>query len=188
MASIKEGTSRISKTVRDLITFSRMEKEEMKPVKLQEGLQVTINLVKAQFKDKVEFITDFQSDPEIEGIAAELNQVFMNLLVNACKAILEKQKRTGEEIMGTLTIQTLEENGHALIRFQDTGVGMSKEVKQRMFDPFFTTREVGEGTGLGLFISYGIIKKHKGRFEAESEEGKGTTVTLYLPLKKKKNK
>lgn len=188
LASIKEGTSRISKTVSDLRTFSRMEKEEMKAVKLLEGLQITLNLVKTQYKEKVDFVTDFQTDPEIEGITAELNQVFMNLLVNACKAILEKQKRTGKEIMGAITIQTMEENEYAVIRFQDTGVGMTKKVKKKMFDAFFTTREVGEGTGLGLFISYGIIKKHKGRFEVESEEGKGTTVTLYLPLKKKKNK
>ena len=187
LASIKEGTSRISKTVSDLRTFSRMEKQEMKPIKLLEGLNITLNLVKTQYKDQVEFVTEFQSDPEVEGIAAELNQVFMNLLINACQAILEKQKRTGEEIMGTLTIQTLEKNEYALIRFEDTGAGMSKEVKQKMFDPFFTTRPVGEGTGLGLFISYGIIQKHKGRFEVVSEEDKGTTVTLYLPLKSKKS-
>ncbi|MGD2086776.1 MAG: two-component regulator propeller domain-containing protein [Candidatus Aminicenantes bacterium] len=187
LASIKEGTSRISKTVSDLSTFSRLEKEEMKPIKLLEGLKITLNLVKTQYKDKVDFVTDFQSDSEIEGIAAELNQVFMNLLVNACHAILEKQKITGEEIMGTLIIKTMQEKEHAVIRFQDTGVGMSEEVKQKMFDPFFTTRTVGEGIGLGLFISYEIIRKHKGRFEVESMEDKGTTVTIYLPLTEKKN-
>lgn len=187
LASIKEGTSRISKIVSDLRIFSRLEKEEMKPIKLLEGLQITLNLVKTQYKDQVEFVTEFQSDPELEGIAAELNQVFMNLLVNACKAILEKQKRTGKEIIGTITIQTMEENHYSVIRFQDTGVGMSEEVKQKMFDPFFTTRKVGDGIGLGLFISYEIIRKHKGQFEVESMEGKGTTVTIYLPLTEKKN-
>jgi signal transduction histidine kinase len=84
--------------------------------------------------------------------------------------------------MGTLTIQTMEENDYAFIRFQDTGVGMSEEVKQKMFDPFFTTRKIGEGTGLGLAIAYGIVQKHKGWLEVSSKEGKGTTVTLYLPL------
>jgi two-component system NtrC family sensor kinase len=186
LASIKYGTSRISDIVRDLRTFSRMEKEEMKPVKLLEGLQITLNLVRTQYKDQVEFVTDFQSDPEVEGNTAGINQVFMNILINACNAILEKQKITGKEIMGTLTIQTMQEKEHAVISFQDTGVGMSDEVKQKMFDPFFTTRRVGEGTGLGLFISFGIINKHKGRIEVISEEGKGTTVTLYLPLERKK--
>jgi DNA-binding NtrC family response regulator/nitrogen-specific signal transduction histidine kinase len=187
LASIKEGTSRISKTVSDLRTFSHIEKEEMKPIKILEGLQITLNLVKTQYKDKVDFVTDFQSDSEVEGIVAELNQVFMNLLVNACHAILEKQKITGKEITGTLTIKTIEEKEHAVIRFQDTGVGMSEEVKQKMFDPFFTTRTVGEGIVLGLFISYEIIRKHKGRFQVESMEDKGTTVAIYLPLTEKRN-
>jgi ligand-binding sensor domain-containing protein/signal transduction histidine kinase len=182
LTTIKEGTSRISKTVSDLRTFSRMEKGEMKPIKILECLQVTLNMVRTLYKEKIEFVKDFQADTDVEGIAAELNQVFINILVNACNAILERQKRTGEEIMGTLTIQTMEENEHAVIRFQDTGVGMSEEVKQKMFDPFFTTRLADEGTGLGLFISYGIVQKHKGRFEVVSKEGKGTTVTLYLPL------
>lgn len=185
LAAIKEGTSRISKTVGDLRTFSRMEKGEMKSIKLLQSLQITLNLVKTQYKEKVDFVTDLQVDPEIEGIAAELNQVFMNILVNACQAILEKQKGANDTIKGTLTIQALEENDKAVIRFKDDGIGMSQEVKRKMFDPFFTTRPVGEGTGLGLSISYSIIQKHKGRFDVESEEGKGTTVTLYLPLERK---
>ncbi len=183
--SIKEGTSRISKTVGDLRIFSRMEKGEMKPIKLLEGLQVTLNLVITQYKENVDFVTDFQADPEVEGNAAELNQVFMNILVNACQAILDKQKGAIEAVNGLITTQFLEEKGNAVISIKDNGIGMSQEVKRKMFDPFFTTRAVGEGIGLGLSISFGIIKKHGGRIEVTSEEGKGTTVTLYLPLGKK---
>jgi len=185
LAAINEGTTRIAKTVSDLRTFSRIGKGEMIRIKLLEGLQVTENLVKTHYKDQVDFVNDFQADPEIEGNAAELNQVFMNIMLNACQAIIEKQKIASQEIMGNLTIQSLVENDKAVIRFIDDGIGMSQEVRNKMFDPFFTTRSMGEGTGLGLFISYGIIKKHNGRFEVVSEEGKGTTVTLYLPLKSK---
>lgn len=185
--TIKEGTSRISRTVSDLRIFSRMEKGEMKRVNICENLQVTINLVRTQFKDNVNFITNFQVDAEVLGIGAELNQVFMNILINACQAIIEKQKNMSEIIEGTLTIQVVEEQDNAVIRFIDNGIGMSREVRSKMFDPFFTTRPLGEGTGLGLAISYEIIKKHNGRFEVTSEKGKGTTVTLYLPLKNKKS-
>ncbi|HLP45061.1 MAG TPA: ATP-binding protein, partial [Candidatus Kapabacteria bacterium] len=187
LATLNEGTTRITKTVSDLRTFYRKEKEEMIPIKLLDGLQVTANLVKTHFKEQVEFVYDFQADPEIEGTASELNQVFMNVMINACQAIKEKQKVTGEAINGILNIRVLIEKDKAVIRFKDNGIGMSHGVRNKMFDPFFTTRSMGEGTGLGLFISYGIVKKHNGRFEVVSEEGKGTTINLYLPLKSNNN-
>jgi signal transduction histidine kinase len=158
-----------------------MEKKEMKRIKILEGLQVTIDLIKTQYKEEVDFVTDFQADPEVEGNAAELNQVFMNILINACQAILEKQKGADDKLKGTITIQALEEKENAVIRFQDTGIGMSEEVKSKVFDPFFTTKSVGEGTGLGLSITYTIVEKHKGRMEVISKEGEGTTITLYIP-------
>ncbi len=182
---IKEGTSRINKTVSDLRTFSRVENGEMRPVKLLEGLQITINLVKTQYKDQVEFITDFQGDPEVEGNAAELNRVFMNIMINACQAIIEKQKSSEEIVKETLTIKTRIEGNEELISFQDTGIGMSEEVKRKIFDPYFTTKRVGEGIGLGLSISYRIIAKHKGQIKVSSKKGVGTTIILYLPIKDK---
>jgi two-component system sensor histidine kinase ChiS len=185
MEIIKEGTSRINKTVSDLRTFSRVENGEMRPVKLQEGLQITINLVKTQYKDQVEFIIDFQGDPEVEGNAAELNRVFMNVMINACQSIIEKQKSNKEIVKGTLTIKTRVVGNEELISFQDTGIGMSEEVMRKIFEPYFTTKRVGEGTGLGLSISYKIIEKHKGQIKVTSRKGVGTTITLYLPIKHK---
>ena len=161
--------------------FSRMDKSEMGPVNLQEGLQATLTLVKAKYKEDVDFITDFQPSLEVQGNQAELNQVFMNIIKNACQAIIEKQKSSVESARGTLTIKTVTQNDEVMIIFQDTGKGIPAKVKEKMFEPFFTTRADGEGTGLGLSVSFGIIKKHQGRIEVESEEGKGATITLFLP-------
>jgi ligand-binding sensor domain-containing protein/signal transduction histidine kinase len=185
VSTIQEGTSRIRDIVRDLRTFTRFEKGEMKRVNLREGLQITLNLVRTKYKDHIEFDSKFWADPEIECSPAELNQVFMNILINACQAILQKQKNSKKKEKGILTVQTKEENNNVVILFNDTGVGMSEEVRQKIFDPFFTTKPVGEGMGLGLSVSFNIIEKHKGRLEVVSKKGKGTTIALYLPLANK---
>ena len=108
--------------------------------------------------------------------------VVSSIYCNACQAIIQKQKNNQDDTKGILSIQALEKDNQAVIIFKDTGIGMSTEVKKKMFDPFFTTKPVGEGTGLGLSISYNIIQKHQGRIEVKSEEGKGTTITIYFLL------
>jgi signal transduction histidine kinase len=180
--TLNEGTTRIKEIVRNLESFSRMDNVEMKRVKLQEGLETTLNLVKAKYKDHVDFITAFKPGLDIQGNEGELKQVFMNIIINACQAIVEKQKKRGDKIKGTITIRTWKKNDHAVISFQDTGIGVSEKVRKKIFKPFFTTKPQGQGTGLGLSISYGIIKKHGGRIETASEQGKGTIITIYLPL------
>lgn len=180
--TVQEGISRIRDIVLNLRASFRKDKEKIKPGKLIEALNRTLQLVKIDYADRVDFNVDFKADPEIQCNISELNQTFMNLMVNACQAIVQKQKSSGDNTKGTLGIQTREENGQAVIRFQDTGTGMTKKVQNKMFDRFFTTKPEGEGTGLGLSISYDIIRKHGGRIEIVSEPGKGTTVTLYLPL------
>lgn len=180
--SINEGTERISNIVKELRTFSRMEKGEMKRIRLLEGLRITMKLVNAQYKDHVDFNSDFNADPEVMGNAGEINQVFLNILTNSCQAVKEKQKRNGEQTKGKVTVQVREEDDNAVIRIKDSGIGIPQEVLKKIFDPFFTTKPVGESTGLGLSISYSIIQKHGGRIEAASKEGKGTTITIYLPL------
>jgi len=182
--SIADGTTRIGKIVSDLRTFSRKEKDETKPIKILTGLLSTINLVKTQYKDKVEFSTDFQDDFLVAGNAAELNQVFMNIVKNACQAIIEKQKVSHDNTNGNLTIKAFTQNDSAVISFQDNGIGMPENVRKKMFEPFYTTKSSDEGTGLGLSVSYEIIKKHHGHFEVESEEGKGTNITIILPKAK----
>jgi signal transduction histidine kinase len=125
-------------------------------------------------------------DPGIPDILAEhnrLEQVFINLVSNAIDAMDEKDKRPEiSDKEKRLTIKSFAENNHACIKVTDTGIGMSEEVKNKIFEPFYTTKKVGKGTGLGVSISYGIIKDYKGSIEIESEVGKGTTFILTFPL------
>lgn len=194
--NINEGTTRIRTIVQDLRTFSRLDEAEKKTVHLVENLESTLRLLRAQYAKEIDFITRFDANPEIECLPAQLNQVFMNLLMNACQAIRQKHldihgdsdfaadatTGDGERILGCVTISTSLREKEVAISFQDTGAGMSKEVQEKIFEPFFTTKEIGEGTGMGMSISYQIIEKHHGRFEIDSVEGEGTTVTILLPL------
>jgi two-component system NtrC family sensor kinase len=180
--TLNEGTNRIQEIVRNLKSFSQMNNMETKQVNIQEGIESTLNLVKAGYKYYVDFITDFKPDLVIQGNQGKLKHVFMNIIINACHAIVERQKRKGEVTKGRLTIQTWKEADYAAISFQDNGIGMSREVKSRMFEPFFTTKRGNKGTGLGLSISEKIVKEHGGEIEVQSMEGKGTTIILYFPL------
>lgn len=184
LATIEEGISRIDSIVKDLQEFSLvdMDKSKMKLEQPLKGLKKTLKLVKGIYNNKIDFVTDFQYNPEIICNQAELNQVFMIIIVNAYEAILKKQKKGGNDSKGTLTIKTLKNEKSLLIVFKDTGIGMTQKVKQQIFEPFFTTKQVREGTGLGLSIAHGIIEKHQGKIEVESKEGKSTTITLYLPI------
>jgi signal transduction histidine kinase len=177
---LHEGTIRIQDMVKNLQSFSRVHNKEIK-VDVQEGIETTLSLVRSSYKHQVDFITDFEPGLMVQGNGGELKQVYMNIMVNACQAIVEKQNRKGENTKGTLTIQTRKERRQAVIQFQDTGIGMSEEVRNKMFAPFFTSKPVGKGTGLGLSISYTIIKNHGGRIEVMSEPGRGTVITVYLP-------
>ncbi len=181
VGDIIEGSERIKTIVNDLRTFSRLDEAEKKVVKITEGIDSTLRLVKAKYKKEVEFLCDFQTDLEVECWAAQLNQVFMNIMVNACQAILDQQRMTKDQTPGKLTLQTFLEGRELGIRFMDTGSGMSEETRQKIFEPFYTTKSVGEGTGMGMAISYGIIEKHQGRLEVESTLGEGTTITVFLP-------
>lgn len=182
LQTIISGSVRIKSIVADLRMFSRLEEAEKKTTRIVEGIGSTIRLVKTEYKQAVEFITDFQANPELECWPAQLNQVFMNILVNGCQSIRSKQQLMNDESQGTITIRTLTTDNQLEIEIHDTGCGMPKEVLNRLFEPFFTTKPVGEGTGLGMSVTYGIIEKHQGKISVESQEGKGTTVTLLLPL------
>lgn len=180
--TIMEGTKRIRDIVKELQTFSRMDEADIKKAELVAGIESTLSLVKANFADRVRFVTRYDDQLEIVCWPAEMNQVFMNLIVNGCQAICRKQDENGVQAGETLTITTYKEDGCAVIRFQDEGCGMPEDVRSRIFEPFYTTKPVGEGTGLGLSISYEIVTKHKGRIELTSTEGVGTTMTIFLPL------
>ncbi len=182
LEAIFDGTERIQTIVQDLRTFSRLDEAERKEASVVAGLKSTITLVRSNFKKQVEFVCDFQTDPLILCWPAQLNQLFLNLAVNGCQAILEKQQHSELPFVGQMKVSTFLKDHELGIRIQDNGCGMSQDVQKRIFEPFFTTKRIGEGTGLGLSISYGILEKHQGRVEIESVLGSGTTFMIWLPL------
>jgi len=182
LSSVIEGSKRITNIIIDLLTFSRLDEAEQQKIDVEKNLKLTLGLVQSIYQDWVDFICFFDQVPLLKAWPTQLNQVFMNIIINSCQAIKTQQKRREEKIRGTLTIRISSQEEYLIIRFEDTGHGMSEEVKKQIFDPFFTTKEAGEGTGLGLSITYGIIEQHQGRIEVESELNKGTNITLFLPF------
>jgi len=177
IAESKDGLVRMRKIVEDLKNFSRVGEPDWQSADLQKGLDSTLNIVWNELKYKCVVIKNYSDDlPQIRCIASQLNQVFMNLLVNAGHAIEEK---------GEITITTRvcpSDNTVIQVLITDTGAGIPPENLKRIFDPFFTTKPVGQGTGLGLSITWGIIAKHHGTIEVNSTVGIGSTFTITLPV------
>ena len=166
-----EGMERVTKIVADLKNFAHLDKAKLEHTDINKGIESTINIVWNELKYKAEVIKDLGDIPLIKCYPQRLNQVFMNILVNAAHAIEKK---------GEIRITTMADNGHVEIRISDTGKGIPRKVIPKIFDPFFTTKDVGKGTGLGLNVAYNIIEKHKGTIDVESEVGKGTTFIIRL--------
>lgn len=170
----REGIERVTRIVRDLKDFSHVERDApMRPADLQQGLESTLNIVWNDLKYKARVERHFSPMPQVECHRSEINQVLMNLLINAGQAVDEQ---------GTIVLATGASDGEAWISISDSGCGMPDEVIERIFDPFFTTKPVGHGTGLGLAICYGIIAKHHGRIEVSSTLGVGSTFRVVLPV------
>jgi signal transduction histidine kinase len=164
----------VRKIVLDLKNFSRVGEQEWQEADLHEGLDSTLNIVWNELKYKAKVIKEYGDIPKIHCLISQLNQVFMNLLVNAGHAI---------ETQGTITIRSFrQDDDKVCIEVSDTGQGIAPEHMNRIFEPFFTTKPVGKGTGLGLSLSYGIVRRHKGRLEVESVVGQGTTFRVVLPI------
>ena len=179
LSTIKNGTERIKIIVQDLRTFTQLDSAKQKTVKVTGLLQSTINLVETQFLGIIDFVTEFDVTPELHCYPAQLNQVFMNLIVNACDAIQTRQQDTpgqGKVLIGCRMV-----GGKVEISIKDNGCGMTLATKTKLFEPFYTTKEVGKGTGLGLSISWGIVQKHGGELTVESSFGAGTTFLLRMP-------
>jgi two-component system, NtrC family, sensor kinase len=166
------ATERIMKIVRNLKNFARLDEAERKKVDIHEGIESTLSLLRHQLKSRIRIVKCFGDIPEIECYPNELNQVFMNILVNAAQAIKHR---------GEITVKTWREGDRVKIAISDTGVGIPPENLSKVFDPGFTTKGVGLGTGLGLSICYKIVQEHRGTIEAESSK-QGTTFTISIPL------
>jgi len=178
---IMEGSSRIKTIIEDLRTFSRLDEAEKKKISISDALESTLRLIKTQYNKQVEFICDFKTERMVECYPSKINQIFMNIIVNACQAIRKKQEEMNDQNPGKVKISLKDFEKEIKITFEDDGCGMTEEERTRVFEPFFTTKSVGHGTGLGLSISYSIIEMHKGRIAIESQPGKGTTVTVFIP-------
>jgi signal transduction histidine kinase len=172
----REGISRVRKIVGDLRNFShagQLESEEWTMSDIHQGLESTLNIVWNELKYKVDLVREYADLPLIECMPAQLNQVFMNLLINAGQSIREQ---------GRIVLSTRQIDDEIEVRVADSGEGIAPDHLKRIFDPFFTTKPVGAGTGLGLSLSYGIIQKHHGSIRAESTLGVGTTFIVRLPI------
>jgi len=169
---INLGAERVEKIVKQLKSFARLDEAELQKADIHEGLNQALMLSHYKMKDRIKIKKVFGKIPKIRCFPAKLNQVFLNMIINADQAM---------PIDGTLTITTYEKNNKAYIELKDTGVGISEENISRIFDPGYTTKGANVGTGLGLSICYQIIQEHKGEIEVESKVGKGTTFKIILP-------
>ncbi len=170
---IKSGTERVINIVTRLKSFARLDEAELKTVDIHKGIEDTLVLIHHELKHNIEVVKQFGEVPPISCFPSQLNQVFLNLLVNSKQAIRDK---------GTITITTAVKNNKVHIQFSDDGVGIPKESLRRVFDPGYTTKGIGVGTGLGLSISYNIIQNHRGEIKVNSELGKGTEFLIVLPM------
>ena len=168
-----DGIARVRRIVQDLKDFSHVDLGEWMLADLHKGLDSTLNVVNNEIKYKAQVVKEYGALPMVRCLPSQLNQVFMNLLVNAAHAI---------ERQGVIYVRTGVGDEDVWIEIADTGCGIPEQLLTRIFDPFFTTKSVGKGTGLGLSISYGIVHKHGGHIEVKSEAGKGSAFRVILPI------
>ncbi len=172
LARSREGTARVKQIVQDLRTFSRTDQAELQQVCLNDEIDRTLSLMEPRLKTGVEVVRDYGELPPVRCYAGQLNQVFMNLVMNACDAM---------DGRGRITLRTRAVPEGVVLEFQDSGPGISPEARSRIFEPFFTTKPVGQGTGLGLSLSHGIVARHGGALEVESRPGEGACFRIRLP-------
>ncbi|MCK4851475.1 MAG: GAF domain-containing protein, partial [Candidatus Omnitrophica bacterium] len=173
IAESKDGADRVHQIVQDLKNFARADNAKRSFVDIHSSLDSTLNIVWNELKYKAEIVKDYGDLPMVKCLPMKLNQVFMNILINAAQSIKEN---------GAITIRTYAERKMVIIKISDTGEGIEEKTMNKIFDPFFTTKEPGKGTGLGLSVSYNIIKEHNGEIDVKSTIGKGTTFTISIPV------
>jgi signal transduction histidine kinase len=176
---IHEGASRTAEIVKGLKIFSRLDEDDLKKTDLNEGLESTLIIANNLLNGYVNVITEYGDLPLVECYAGKLNQVFLNIISNAVYAI---NKRFGDNQGGEIKISTISDGENVVITIADNGIGMTEEARKKIFEPFYTTKEVGEGTGLGMSIAYNTIKKHNGQILLNSVLGEGTRFILEIPI------
>lgn len=170
----EEGMGRVKRIVKDLKDFSHADDEDWEWIDLRIGIESTLNVVWNEIKYKAEVRKEFEEIPHVQCMPGQLNQVWMNLLVNAAQAITDR---------GVITIRTkVHQEGKVCVEIEDTGGGIKPEHVAKIFDPFFTTKPVGKGTGLGLSVSFGIVQTHHGQITVENQIGKGALFRVLLPV------
>ncbi|MDO8767112.1 MAG: ATP-binding protein [Burkholderiaceae bacterium] len=176
MRESREGIVRVRKIVQDLKDFSHVDaNRDWQFANLNQGIDSTLNVVNNEVKYKADLVKDYGDIPEVQCMPSQINQVVMNLVVNAAHAMGAQR--------GKITVRTGVAGDKVWFEVADTGSGIAKEVLPRIFDPFYTTKPVGQGTGLGLSLSYGIVQKHHGSIDVQTEMTKGSTFRVTLPLK-----
>jgi len=173
LAESADGLGRVKRIVQDLKDFSRVDNADWSEADLNAGLDSTLNVVNSEVKYKAEIRKNYGTLPPVRCLAAQLNQVFMNFIVNAAHAI---------EDHGVITLSTGHSGDWVWVEVADTGCGMSPEVQSRIFEPFYTTKPVGKGTGLGLSLSFSIVQKHKGLIKVKSAPGQGSALRVWIPV------
>lgn len=172
---IEIGVERTTKIVKGLRTFARSNENKIELYNIEDNIENTLVILHAQYKDRITIKRKYNQIPPIECYSGQINQVMMNLLINAIQAIENK---------GTIEINTFKSvNNYVCLSVKDNGTAIAPEMQPKIFDPFFTTKEVGKGTGLGLYIVYNIVNEHGGKIEFDSKLGEGTKFTVFLPQK-----
>lgn len=171
----RDGVSRVTKTVQDLKNFSRIDNADWAPANLEKGLDSTLNIAGNELKLKADVIKEYSGLPAVECLGSQLNQVFMNLLLNTAHAIKTRC---------TITIRTGLNDEKVWVEIADTGEDIPPENQKRIFEPFFTTKPIGKGTGLGLSLAYSIVQKHHGNLEVSSQLGGGSYFRIEIPLRR----
>jgi len=182
LESMKIGSERIRQIVLSLRNFSRLDEAQMKLVDIHEGIENTLLILNSRLKHGIEVIKNYGELPEIECYPAQLNQVFMNILVNAIDALEESVDNSHKSKISQILIQTQKlDSSQIMVRICDNGPGISPAIQSKLFDPFFTTKAPGKGTGIGLAICYQIVEKHGGKIEVISSLGAGAEFAIALP-------
>lgn len=167
------GLNQIAELVSNLKNFSRLDRQKIASVDLNEGLESVLIIARNELKYKVDLIKDYGDIPQVRCSPSQINQVFLNLIVNAAHAI---------EQQGTISLRTRQQGDFVRVEIEDTGKGIPADIMPHIFDPFYTTKEIGEGTGLGLSIAYQIVQQHNGTIKVDSQPESGTKFVIDLPI------